>query len=57
MRAVVAELPGVDAVLDRAEQAAYGIDHARAGDPAAPRAARLRAAGALLRRRPACATR
>ncbi|MEV4013022.1 nucleotide pyrophosphatase/phosphodiesterase family protein [Nonomuraea angiospora] len=96
VRAVVAELPGVDAVLDRAEQAAYGIDHARAGDlvaiaepdawftyyywldderapdfartvdihrkpgydpaelffdPAAPRAARLRAAQALLRKK------
>ncbi|TCP56106.1 putative AlkP superfamily pyrophosphatase or phosphodiesterase [Tamaricihabitans halophyticus] len=31
-RAVVAELPGVDQVLDRAEQAKVGLDHARAGE-------------------------
>jgi predicted AlkP superfamily pyrophosphatase or phosphodiesterase len=32
VRNVVADLPGVDLVLDRAEQAAHGIDHDRAGD-------------------------
>ncbi|OZM71941.1 alkaline phosphatase family protein [Amycolatopsis antarctica] len=31
-RAVVAELTGVDEVLDRAAQARYGLDHARAGE-------------------------
>ncbi|WP_031470150.1 nucleotide pyrophosphatase/phosphodiesterase family protein [Sciscionella sediminilitoris] len=31
-RAVLAELPGVDQVLDREGQRAYGIDHARAGE-------------------------
>ena len=32
VRALVAEIPGVDQVLDRAEQAAYGLDHERAGE-------------------------
>lgn len=31
-RAVVAELPGVDEVLDRDAQARYGLDHERAGE-------------------------
>ncbi|HTZ42915.1 MAG TPA: alkaline phosphatase family protein [Jatrophihabitans sp.] len=31
-RGLVAELPGVDLVLDRAGQAAYGIDHERSGE-------------------------
>ncbi len=30
--ALVSELPGVDLVLDRSAQAAYGIDHPRAGE-------------------------
>ncbi|MBC2932627.1 nucleotide pyrophosphatase/phosphodiesterase family protein [Nocardioides sp. zg-1228] len=32
VRARCAELPGVDQVLDRAAQAAYGLDHERSGD-------------------------
>ena len=32
MRGVLERLPGVDAVLDRAAQARYGLDHPRAGD-------------------------
>jgi predicted AlkP superfamily pyrophosphatase or phosphodiesterase len=32
VRALVAEIPGVDQVLDRSDQAAYGLDHERAGD-------------------------
>jgi predicted AlkP superfamily pyrophosphatase or phosphodiesterase len=32
VRALVAEIPGVDKVLDRADQAAYGLDHERAGE-------------------------
>ncbi|WP_210439706.1 alkaline phosphatase family protein [Nocardioides xinjiangensis] len=32
VRALCADLPGVDEVLDRAGQAAYGLDHERSGD-------------------------
>lgn len=32
VRALCADLPGVDQVLDRAGQAAYGLDHERSGD-------------------------
>lgn len=32
VRAVLADLPGVDRVLDSAQQAAYGIDHERSGE-------------------------
>lgn len=32
VRRIVAALPGVDCVLDRAEQAAFGLDHPRAGE-------------------------
>jgi predicted AlkP superfamily pyrophosphatase or phosphodiesterase len=32
VRALVAEIPGVDLVLDRAAQATYGLDHERAGE-------------------------
>ncbi|WP_418153630.1 alkaline phosphatase family protein [Actinoalloteichus caeruleus] len=32
VRRLLAELPGVDEVLDREEQARYGIDHPRAGE-------------------------
>ena len=32
VRSLVAEVPGVDLVLDREDQARYGIDHERAGD-------------------------
>ncbi|MGA9749999.1 MAG: nucleotide pyrophosphatase/phosphodiesterase family protein [Nocardioides sp.] len=32
VRALVADLPGVDEVLDREGQAAYGLDHERAGE-------------------------
>ncbi|MCA1186734.1 MULTISPECIES: alkaline phosphatase family protein [unclassified Saccharopolyspora] len=32
VRALIAALPGVDEVLDRAAQARYGLDHPRAGD-------------------------
>ena len=32
VRALLAEVPGVDLVLDRAAQAEYGLDHERSGD-------------------------
>jgi predicted AlkP superfamily pyrophosphatase or phosphodiesterase len=32
VRAILQGLPGVESVLDRSEQAAYGIDHERSGD-------------------------
>lgn len=32
VRALLADVPGVDLVLDRAEQAAYGLDHERSGE-------------------------
>jgi predicted AlkP superfamily pyrophosphatase or phosphodiesterase len=32
VRALLSEVPGVDLVLDRAEQAAFGLDHERSGE-------------------------
>ncbi|PJJ61429.1 alkaline phosphatase family protein [Compostimonas suwonensis] len=32
VRSIIAELPGVDEVLDRGQQARYGLDHSRSGD-------------------------
>jgi predicted AlkP superfamily pyrophosphatase or phosphodiesterase len=32
VKTVLAQIPGVDIVLDRAEQAAYGLDHQRSGE-------------------------